>query len=206
MDTQDSSNFGAKKSPASRARAAAVAGIVVVASITGVTVSAQIYGLKGINGQLQVEPTGNWLPVGLNATFAHAMLYRNSHLRSIANHVIETGTSSALKQYAQALVRKVDDWDARIIERLKANGVESSYADNELNKSYQGVEDLAKSLATLTGAELDAKFKAQMISLAKQTAPRFKNDISLLDDKDLEGIAAEISGSNNSVSQEINAG
>jgi SOS-response transcriptional repressor LexA len=134
------------------------------------------------------------------------MLYRNSHLRSIANHVIETGKSTALKQYAQALVRKINDWDSRIIERLKANGVESSYADNELNKSYQAVEDLAKSLATLTGAELDAKFKAQMISLAKQTAPRFKNDISLLDDKDLEGIAAEISGSNNSVSQEINAG
>jgi len=206
LATSDSTNSNSKMSAATRTRVVAVAGIVAIASVTGVTVSAQVYGLKGINGQLAPTPSGSWLPIGLNATFSHAMLYRNSHLRSISNRVIETGQNAATKQYAQALLRKVDDWDARIIALLKKNGVEASFADNELNNSYQAVEELATTLSTLTGAELDTQFKAQMQILATQTTARLQSDISLLDDKELEGVAAEISGSNNSVSQEINAG
>jgi len=210
MDYQTSTGSGAKLPPANRARITFVAVIVAIASIAGVTISAQVYGLKGLNGEVAeapaAAPTGKWLPTGLNATFAHAMLYRNSHLRYIANRVIETAQNKSFKQYAQALVSKVNDWDDRILSILKTNGVDVSYADNDLNKRYQGVEDLASTLGTLSGAELDAQFKSQMITLAAQTATSLKNDISSLDDKGLEGVAAEISGSNNSVSQELNAG
>ena len=201
-----SENSKPRFSHATRTRALVVASIVVIASITGITLAAQTYALKGLNGQVEPVATGNWLPLGLNASFSHAMLYRNSHLRSISNHVIETGQDAALKQYAQALLRKVDDWDARIIARLKVNGIETGYAENGLNDSYKGFEDMSTTLSSLTGAELDTNFKAQMQTLATQITKRLQSDISLLDDKELEGIAAEILGSNNSVSQEINAG
>jgi hypothetical protein len=206
MDTQDSKFSGAKKMPASRARAAAVAGIAVIASITGVTVSAQIYGLKGLNGQLEQVSEAKWLPIGLNATFSHAMLYRNSHLRTIAKHVIDKGQSATLIQYAQAQVRKLDDWDTRITALLKANNIDADFAENELNSSYQGIEDLAGQLSILQGEALDRTFKDQMIALAEQMHSKLESDISLLDDKQLEGVAAEIAGSNHSISEEINAG
>ena len=206
MQTTDSTNSASKVSAATRSRVLVAAGIVAIASVTGATVSAQIYGLKGLNGQLAPVTSANWLPIGLNATFAHAMLYRNSHLRTIAKHVVEKGSNSLLVQYAQAQLPKLDDWDARIIALLKANNITTDFADNELNKSYQAVEELATTLSTLEGAALDKKFKAQMIILSRQVGTRLQGDISLLDDKELEGVAAEISGANNTVAQEINAG
>ena len=206
MQTTDSTNSASKVSAATRSRVLVAAGIVAIASVTGATVSAQIYGLKGLNGQLAPVTSANWLPIGLNATFAHAMLYRNSHLRTIAKHVVEKGSNSLLVQYAQAQLPKLDDWDARIIALLKANNITTDFADNELNKSYQAVEELATTLSTLEGADLDKKFTAQMIILSRQGGSRLQGDISLIDDKELQGVAAEISGANNSVPQEINAG
>jgi hypothetical protein len=206
MQTTDSTNSASKVSAATRSRVLVAAGIVAIASVTGATVSAQIYGLKGLNGQLAPVTSADWLPIGLNATFAHAMLYRNSHLRTIAQHVAEKGTSAVLVQYAQAQLPKLDDWDARITALLKANNITTDFADNELNKSYEAVEELAATLSTLEGAALDKKFKAQMIILSRQVGTRLQGDISLLDDKELEGVAAEISGANNTVAQEINAG
>ena len=135
MQTTDSTNSASKVSAATRSRVLVAAGIVAIASVTGATVSAQIYGLKGLNGQLAPVTSADWLPIGLNATFAHAMLYRNSHLRTIAQHVAEKGTSAVLVQYAQAQLPKLDDWDARITALLKANNITTDFADNELNKS-----------------------------------------------------------------------
>ncbi len=206
MQTTDSNNAKTKTSGATRTRVLVAAGIVAIASVTGVTVSAQVYGLKGINGQLAPVSNANWLPIGLNATFSHAMLYRNSHLRTIAKQVAEKGKSASNVQYAQALLLKLDDWDTRITDLLKFNNIDVDFSENELNKSYQAVEELSKTLSTLDGDALDKKFKAQMMILARQSGNRLASDISLLDDKTLEGIAAEISGSNNSVSQELNAG
>lgn len=206
MQTTDSNNAKTKTSGATRTRVLVAAGIVAIASVTGVTVSAQVYGLKGINGQLAPVSNANWLPIGLNATFSHAMLYRNSHLRTIAKQVAEKGKSASNVQYAQALLLKLDDWDTRITDLLKLNNIDVDFSENELNKSYQAVEELSNTLSTLDGEALDKKFKAQMIILSRQVAARLQGDISLLDDKTLEGIAAEISGSNNSVSQELNAG
>ena len=206
MVSKESTNQKMKTSTQARTRALVAAAIVAIASITGVAVSAQVYALKGLNGQLNQVSSANWLPVGLNATFSHAMLYRNAQLRAIAKHEYEKGSDGKLMQYAQALLKKVDDWDSRLNALLTANNIPTDYSKNELNKSYQQIEDLATTLATLEGAALDKKFKAQMQTLATQITKRLQSDISLLDDKTLEGIAAEIAGSNNSVSQEINAG
>jgi len=195
-----------KVSSATRSRALVAAGIVVIASVTGVTVSAQIYALKGLTGQLAPVTTANWLPTGLNATFAKTMLYRNSQLRSIAKHVIEKGKVDANILYSQALLRKLDDWDTRITTLLKANNIDTSFADNQLNNSYQEIEKLAITLSALEGQKLDSRFKGQMSVLSKQTRAKLQGDISLIDDKQLQGIAAEISGSNNSFTDDINAG
>ncbi len=206
MAKTDSVNSNAKNSGATRTRVLVAAGIVAIASITGVTVSAQVYALKALNGQLEPSNAASWLPIGLNATFSHAMIFRNEQLRTIAKHVVDKGKSDAINRYAQALLIKLDDWDARITERLTANNLDPVAPDNELNRSYQAYADAAGTLATLQGAELDSRFKSQMIALSKQTASKLQSDISLLDDKALEGVAAEISGTNNSVSQEINPG
>ena len=206
MRTTDSSDSGPRTSGLTRTRVLVAAGIVAIASITGVTVSAQVQALKGLNGQLSQVTSAKWSPNGLNATFSHAMLYRNAHLRTIAKHVSETGKNAFNIQYAQALLLKLDDWDTRITNLLKSNNIDVDFSKNELNKSYQAVEDLSKTLSTLDGDALDKKLKAQMMILARQSGNRLASDVSLLDDKMLEGIAAEISGSNNSVSQELNAG
>jgi hypothetical protein len=206
MDTTDSNNSATKTPGAARTRVLVAAGIVAIASVTGVTVSAQVYALRGLNGQLAPVTTSNWLPTGLNATFSKAMLYRNSHLRTIAKHVVEKAQSDTNILYSQALLVKLDDWDTRINALLKANNIDTSFADNQLNFSYQEFEKLATRLSAFEGKELDSRFKGQMSVLSKQSRGELEADISLLNDKQLEGIAAEISGSNNSFTQDTNAG